>query len=81
MKEAPQLVNYLPPSLNFLIYYSPLFFLSSLLLSNILFHLMQSFATSDNKEKRERMAANQLDEKTNGDTNDTMCVSRRKMES
>jgi hypothetical protein len=42
---------------------------------------MQSFATSDNKEKRERMAANQLDEKTNGDTNDTMCVSRRKMES
>jgi len=27
------------------------------------------------------MAANQLDEKTNGDTNETMGVSRRKMES
>jgi len=27
------------------------------------------------------MAANQLDEKANGDTNDTMRVSRRKMES
>jgi hypothetical protein len=35
---------------------------------------MQSFATSENKKKKrkkESMAANQLDEKTNGDTNDT----------
>jgi hypothetical protein len=32
-------------------------------------------------KKRESMAANQLDEKTNGNTNDTMGVSRRKMES
>ncbi len=60
----------LPFSLLFLCF----FFLSSLLLSNILFHLMQSFATSENKKKKrkkESMAANQLDEKTNGDTNDT----------
>jgi hypothetical protein len=33
------------------------------------------------QKKRESMASNQLDEKTNGDTNDTMLVSRRKMES
>jgi hypothetical protein len=42
---------------------------------------MQSFATSENKKKGKSMAANQLDEKTNRDTNDAMCVSRRKMES
>jgi len=33
------------------------------------------------KKGGESMATNQLDGKTNGDTNDTMCVSRRKMES
>jgi hypothetical protein len=42
---------------------------------------MQSFATSENKKKGRAWLQINLMEKTNGDTNDTMCVSRRKMES